>query len=86
MSQIDIFLEVIQSDGSEFACAVNATTLALTDAGIEMDYLVSAATVGEQHYMFIISMNLQETFPNTSTMFILSYNIPVGIGKSRRYP
>ncbi|RTG84728.1 exosome complex component RRP41 [Schistosoma bovis] len=52
MSQIDIFLEVIQSDGSEFACAVNATTLALTDAGIEMDYLVSAATVGEQHYMF----------------------------------
>ncbi|CAH8638888.1 unnamed protein product [Schistosoma guineensis] len=46
MSQIDIFLEVIQSDGSEFACAVNATTLALTDAGIEMDYLVSAATVG----------------------------------------
>ncbi|KAH8864768.1 exosome complex component RRP41 [Schistosoma japonicum] len=46
MSQIDIFLEVIQSDGSEFACAVNATTLALTDAGIEMHYLVSAATVG----------------------------------------
>ncbi|VDO78602.1 unnamed protein product [Schistosoma mattheei] len=80
MSQIDIFLEVIQSDGSEFACAVNATTLALTDAGIEMDYLVSAATVGEQHYMFIISMNLQETFPNTSTMFILSYNIPAVIG------
>ncbi|CAH8861814.1 unnamed protein product [Trichobilharzia szidati] len=46
MSQIDIFLEVIQSDGSEFACAVNAATLALTDAGIEMNYLVTAATVG----------------------------------------
>ncbi|CAH8608657.1 unnamed protein product [Heterobilharzia americana] len=46
MSQIDVFLEIIQSDGSEFACAVNATTLALTDAGIEMHYLVTAATVG----------------------------------------
>ncbi|CAH8666492.1 unnamed protein product [Schistosoma rodhaini] len=76
MSQIDIFLEVIQSDGSEFACAVNATTLALTDAGIEMDCLVSAATVGEQHYMFIVSMNFQETFPSTFILFMLSYNIP----------
>ncbi|KAG5445988.1 Exosome complex component RRP41 [Clonorchis sinensis] len=46
MSQIDIFLEVLQSDGSEFACAVNAATLALTDAGIEMRSLACAATVG----------------------------------------
>ncbi|KAA0185863.1 Exosome complex component RRP41 [Fasciolopsis buskii] len=46
MSQIDIFLEVLQSDGSEFSCAVNATTLALTDAGIEMKHLVCAVTVG----------------------------------------
>ncbi|KAF7255244.1 hypothetical protein EG68_07571 [Paragonimus skrjabini miyazakii] len=46
MSQIDIFLEVLQSDGSEFACAVNAATLALTDAGIEMRHLACAATVG----------------------------------------
>ncbi|VDP95047.1 unnamed protein product [Echinostoma caproni] len=45
MSQIDIFLEVLQSDGSEFACAVNAATLALTDAGIEMKHLVCAVTV-----------------------------------------
>ncbi|KAF5400346.1 Exosome complex exonuclease RRP41 [Paragonimus heterotremus] len=47
MSQIDIFLEVLQSDGSEFACAVNAATLALTDAGVEMRHLACAATVGE---------------------------------------
>ncbi|CAL8101160.1 unnamed protein product [Calicophoron daubneyi] len=46
MSQIDIFIEVLQSDGSEFACAVNATTLALTDAGVEMRHLACAATVG----------------------------------------
>ncbi|CAH8512431.1 unnamed protein product [Dicrocoelium dendriticum] len=46
MSQIDIFIEVLQSDGSEFACAVNAAALALTDAGIEMRHLACAATVG----------------------------------------
>jgi exosome complex component RRP41 len=33
-SQIDIFVEVLQIDGSEFCVAVNAATLALIDAGI----------------------------------------------------
>lgn len=33
-SQIDIFVEVLQVDGSEFCVAVNAATLALIDAGI----------------------------------------------------
>lgn len=50
MSQINIFIEVLQSDGSEFVCAVNATTLALTMAGIELKHLVSAATVGKYYF------------------------------------
>ena len=33
-SQIDVFVEVLQVDGSEFCIAVNAATLALIDAGI----------------------------------------------------
>lgn len=33
-SQIDIFVEILQVDGSDFCVAVNAATLALIDAGI----------------------------------------------------
>lgn len=33
-SQIDVFVEVLQVDGSDFCVAVNAATLALIDAGI----------------------------------------------------
>lgn len=33
-SQIDIYVEVLQVDGSEYCASVNAATLALIDAGI----------------------------------------------------
>lgn len=40
-SQIDVFVEVLQSDGSDYCVAVNAATLALIDAGIPIkDYSV----------------------------------------------
>ncbi|XP_015521248.2 exosome complex component RRP41 [Neodiprion pinetum] len=40
-SQIDVFVEVLQSDGSDYCAAVNAATLALIDAGIPIkDYSV----------------------------------------------
>ncbi|CAI2351482.1 unnamed protein product [Caenorhabditis sp. 36 PRJEB53466] len=45
-SQIDIFCEVIQGDGSNLAACVNATSLALADAGIPMKGIASAATCG----------------------------------------
>ncbi|CAD6194697.1 unnamed protein product [Caenorhabditis auriculariae] len=45
-SQIDIFCEVIQSDGSNLAACVNAASLALADAGIPMKGLASAVTCG----------------------------------------
>lgn len=48
MSQIDLFIEVLQSDGSEFACAINAATLALTEAGVELMHMACAASVGER--------------------------------------
>jgi exosome complex component RRP41 len=41
-SQIDIFVEVLQADGSLKAVALNAATLALIDAGLPMkDFLCS---------------------------------------------
>ncbi|VUZ44960.1 unnamed protein product, partial [Hymenolepis diminuta] len=45
-AQIDIFIEVLQSDGSEFSTAVNASSLALMAAGIEMIDFAVASTVG----------------------------------------
>ena len=40
-SVIDVFVQVLQSDGGELAAAVNAATLALIDAGVAMsDYVV----------------------------------------------
>ncbi|XP_031570086.1 exosome complex component RRP41-like [Actinia tenebrosa] len=44
-SQIDIFVQVLQADGSNQAACINATTLALIDAGIPMKDYVSASTV-----------------------------------------
>lgn len=43
-SQIDIFLEVLQSDGSNMSACINAATLALIHAGIPLkDFVVSCS-------------------------------------------
>lgn len=43
-SQIDIFLEVLQSDGSNMSACINAATLALIHAGIPIkDFVVSCS-------------------------------------------
>lgn len=43
-SQIDIYIEVLQSDGGNFCAAINAATLALVDAGISLKEYVCACT------------------------------------------
>eukprot|EP01132_Coremiostelium_polycephalum_P009880 gene9880-12121_t len=43
-SQIDIYIQVIQSDGGLKSAAINASTLALIDAGIPMRDFVCACT------------------------------------------
>jgi hypothetical protein len=45
-SQIDIFVEIIQSDGSALSAAINATTLALIDAGVPLADFICACSVG----------------------------------------
>jgi exosome complex component RRP41 len=44
-TQIDVFVQVLQSDGSLLSCIVNAVGLALVDAGVPMQDWVSAASV-----------------------------------------
>lgn len=43
-SQIDIYIEMLQSDGGNFCSAINAATLALVDAGICLKEYVTACT------------------------------------------
>ncbi|CAH1778859.1 unnamed protein product [Owenia fusiformis] len=43
-SQIDIYVEVLQSDGGNYCTSVNAATLALIDAGIPMKDYVCACS------------------------------------------
>ncbi|CAK9008080.1 unnamed protein product [Durusdinium trenchii] len=45
-SQIRLFVQVLQAEGSPVAAAINAATLALADAGIPMRDLVVACTAG----------------------------------------
>ncbi|KAL4234845.1 Exosome complex component RRP41 [Mactra antiquata] len=55
-SQIDIFVEVLQSDGGNYCASVNAATLALIDAGIPLkDYVCacSASFVNDKPIMDI---------------------------------
>ena len=45
-SQIDVHIIVLQNDGAYKAAAINATTLALVDAGISMKDLLLSSTAG----------------------------------------
>jgi exosome complex component RRP41 len=44
---IDVFIEIIQADGSTRVTGINAASLALADAGVPMRDLVSACSVGK---------------------------------------
>ena len=46
MSQIDIHIIVLQNDGAYKSAAINATSLALVDAGINMKDLLVSSTAG----------------------------------------
>ncbi len=59
-SEINIFIQVLQSDGGELSAAFNAASLALVDAGIPMtDFLVSCS-VGYLEKTPLIDLNQME--------------------------
>lgn len=45
-SQIDIYVQILQSDGGNYCACVNAATLAVIDAGIPMKDYVCACSTG----------------------------------------
>lgn len=67
-SQIDINVQVLQSDGSLLQAAINATTLALIDAGVPMNDYVCAVTCALHDNTPLLDVNsLEESdLPNVT--------------------
>ena len=59
-SQIDIFIQVLQQDGGLLQACINATTLALINAGIPMIDFVCAVTGGVHSTFAILDLTLLE--------------------------
>ena len=59
-SQIDVSIVILQNDGGIRAAAVNATTLALIDAGIALEDFVCSCSAGLIHGTLLLDMNAQE--------------------------
>jgi exosome complex component RRP41 len=64
-SQISIYLTVIQADNNEFSSCINATTLALIDAGIQMrDYLISVSLGYLERTIVVDPNDIESSAPN----------------------
>ncbi len=59
-SQINIFIEILQSDGGTRAAGITAAAVALASAGIHMKDLVYAVSVGKTDDQLILDMNMIE--------------------------
>ncbi|MGC8812784.1 MAG: exosome complex exonuclease Rrp41 [Candidatus Aenigmatarchaeota archaeon] len=57
---IDIFIEILQADGSTRVTAINAASLALASAGVPMKDLVAACSVGKIDGTLILDLNGDE--------------------------
>jgi len=67
-SQIDISVCILANDGGHIACAVNAASLALVDAGVEMRDIVAATTVGFLYQQPCVDLNKKEEFGNPNVL------------------
>jgi len=56
-SMIDIFIEVLQSDGGTRCAGITAASLALADAGIPLRDLVAACAVGKVDGQLVVDLN-----------------------------
>ena len=57
---IDVYVEMLQSDGSTRCAALNAAALALADAGVPMRDLVAACSVGKVDGEIVLDVNGKE--------------------------
>ncbi|MEM2419577.1 MAG: exosome complex exonuclease Rrp41 [Candidatus Bathyarchaeia archaeon] len=54
---VDIFVEVLQADGSTRCTSITAASLALADAGVPMRDLVAACSAGKVEDMIVLDLN-----------------------------
>jgi exosome complex component RRP41 len=57
---VDVFVEVLQADGSTRVTGINAASLALACAGIPLRDLVSACSVGKINDTLVVDLNGKE--------------------------
>ncbi|HIQ50284.1 MAG TPA: exosome complex exonuclease Rrp41 [Nanoarchaeota archaeon] len=57
---IDIYVEILQSDGSTRCAAINAASLALADAGVPLKDLICACSVGKVDGEIVLDVNGKE--------------------------
>jgi len=63
---IDVFIEVLQADGSTRVTGINAASLALADAGVPMKDLVCACSVGKVDGQIVADLNgIEDNFGET---------------------
>lgn len=72
-SQISIYPQVLQSDGGELAASINATSLALMDAGIALNDFVVASTAGFVQQTTLCGKLLELVLMGDELNLILSY-------------
>ncbi|XP_039283150.1 exosome complex component RRP41 [Nilaparvata lugens] len=73
-SQIDIFLEVLQADGGNYCCCVNAATLALIDAGIPInEYVIGCtASLANNSVAMLDISHLEESLASSPSLAIVA--------------
>src|SRR5579875_808413 len=59
-STIDIYIEVLNADGSTRVASLNAASLALADAGVFMYDLIAAVSVGKINGQLVVDLNEYE--------------------------
>ncbi len=57
---IDVFIEILQADGSTRVTGINAASLALADAGVPMRDLITACSVGKINGTLVVDLNGEE--------------------------
>ncbi len=65
---IDVFIEVIQGDGSTRVTGINAASLALASAGIPMKDLVAACSVGKIDGTLVVDLSGEEDVNSESDL------------------
>ncbi len=71
---IDIFVEVLEADGSTRCAGINAASLALADAGIPMKDLVAACAVGKvDGYLVVDLTDLEDKNGEVDMPFAMMY-------------